>query len=122
GTLGNWNPNTDLPIRTIVFDAARSRVYAGGQFTAAKNGLNPAAGLLVTNTPGSGAIILFPGTALYQEVDSLALSPDGGRLYVGGTFTTLGGLSRSGLAAVETSTGTVETTWNPSPDTAAATA
>jgi len=121
GTLGNWNPNTDLPIRSIVFDPVRLRVYAGGDFTQVK-GATPANGLLVTNTVGSGALISFPAVGYGEEVDSLALSPDGSRLYVGGSFTTFGGISRSGLAAVDTATGTVDAAWNPSPDTAAATA
>ena len=53
---------------------------------------------------------------LAERVDSLALSPDGSRLYVGGTFSALGGAARSGLAAVDTTTGAVDPTWNPSPE------
>ena len=119
GTIGNWNPNTDLPIHTIV--TAPGRVYAGGEFTSAKNGTVAVNGLLVTNTSGSGAVLPFAATGLAQRVDSLALSPDGSRLYVGGTFATLGGVARSGLAAVDTATGAVDPTWNPAPDTVAAT-
>ncbi len=119
GTIGNWNPNTDLPIRAIAADPSGSRVYVGGEFTTARG--VPVNGLLVTNANGVQSTAPFAATTIGQRVDSLALSPDGGRLYVGGTFTTIGGISRSGLAAVDTATGAVDATWNPAPDTAAAT-
>ena len=47
------------------------------------------------------------------QVNALALSPDGKRLFVGGAFTTVGGTSRNRLAAVDTTTGTVDPNWNP---------
>lgn len=43
-----------------------------------------------------------------------ALAVDGGRVYVGGAFHKIGSASRSGLAAVDTSAGTV-LGWNPEP-------
>jgi hypothetical protein len=119
GTIGSWNPNTDLPIRAIVPDPSGSRIYVGGEFTNARKGTVPVNGLLVTGS--TGVPIPFAATALGQRVDSLALSPDGSRLYVGGTFSTIGGVSRSGLAAVDTATGAVDASWNPAPDTVAAT-
>jgi len=121
-TFGSWNPNTDLPILAIVRDPSGARIYVGGDFTSVR-GLPGVNGLLVTGPTGVQLTSpAFPVTGPGQEVDSLALSVDGSRLYVGGTFTTLGGLGRSGLAAVNTATGTVDPTWNPSPDTAAGTA
>ena len=81
----------------------------------------PTNGLVVTTDSGSGTPIPFAATGLGHRVDSLALSPDGSRLYVGGTFTTIGGVSRTGLAAVDTGSGAVDATWNPAPDTVAAT-
>jgi trimeric autotransporter adhesin len=119
GRIGGWNPNTDLPIRAIVPDPSGTRIYVGGEFTTARG--VPVNGLLVTSTTGVQSPSPFPTTAIGQRVDSLALSPNGSRLYVGGTFATIGGVSRSGLAAIDTATGTVDPTWNPAPDTAAAT-
>jgi sugar lactone lactonase YvrE len=48
-------------------------------------------------------------------VQSLALSPDGNTLYVGGAFTSLGGIPRSHIAAVDTTTLAV-TGFNPGAD------
>ena len=48
---------------------------------------------------------------LNGEAKVLALSPDKTRLYVGGTFTTVNGASRSGIVAFDTSTGRVVDTF-----------
>jgi hypothetical protein len=119
GRVGSWNPNTDLPIRAIVRDPAGGRIYAGGEFTTARSGSVAVSGLVATGA--TGAPLPFAATTPGQIVHSLALSLDGSRLYVGGTFTTIGGISRSGLAAVATATGDVDLTWNPAPDTVPAT-
>src|SRR5215204_3827417 len=47
-----------------------------------------------------------------SEVRAMALSSDGTRLFVGGTFTRVGGTSHSRLAAIDTTTGQA-TSWNP---------
>jgi hypothetical protein len=44
-------------------------------------------------------------------VRSIALSSDGGRLYVGGEFTSVGGLVRNRLAAIDLGTGSVNKQW-----------
>src|SRR5439155_22131777 len=75
GTIGGWNPNTDLPIRAIVRDPAGGRIYAGGEFTTARNGAVAVSGLLATGT--TGVPIPFAAPGLRQRGDSLALSPDG---------------------------------------------
>ena len=55
-----------------------------------------------------------------QSVHALALDGSG-NLYVGGSFTTIGGQALARLAKVSTTgTGVVDTSWNPAPDNAVA--
>src|SRR5215211_3173033 len=46
-----------------------------------------------------------------SPVRTLELSPDSGRLYAGGEFTTISGKTRRNLAALEASTGNLDATW-----------
>ena len=88
-------------------------VYVGGNFTSAR----PAGSALGTNeVPRSnflaydlttGELITSVQLDANAQVRSLAVSPDGTRLYVGGDFTTFGGQPRSRLAAVNTATNTL---------------
>ena len=48
-----------------------------------------------------------------QKVNGFAFSPDGSILYVAGQFTTVGGIGRRGVAAVNVVNATVNTTWAP---------
>jgi trimeric autotransporter adhesin len=52
-----------------------------------------------------------PNNPSNSSVRSMALSSDGTRLFVGGTFTRVGGLARSRLAAVDPVTGAVDNDW-----------
>ena len=121
GTVGGWNPNTDFAVRAIVLSRAPGAnvAYIGGDFTVLRSTSTstpvPAFGLAATNLY-TGAPVWGLATVTAGSVSALALSPDGTRLYAGGTFTTLGGASRSHLAAVDAATGAVDPTWNPAPD------
>ena len=50
---------------------------------------------------------------LNNQVYALAVSPDGSRLYVGGQFTTVNGVTRSRIAAFDTATGTLVASFAP---------
>jgi Ca2+-binding RTX toxin-like protein len=52
-----------------------------------------------------------PNNPSNSSVRSMVLSSDGTRLFVGGTFTRVGGLARSRLAAVDPVTGAVDNDW-----------
>jgi hypothetical protein len=93
-------------------------VYLGGDFTA----MSP---------PGSkdssadverrhGAALANGGTTLAdwnpnadKEIRALLVAPDGRRIYAGGTFSRIGGQSQSRLAALDPTTGAVDTTFHP---------
>ncbi|HTW20406.1 MAG TPA: LamG domain-containing protein [Mycobacteriales bacterium] len=94
-------------------------LYAGGTFSAvrppgAANGTSQttrtdlAAFSTATGTPTS-----FDPT-LNGTVYSVAISPDGSKLYVGGSFTTVNGQTRNRFAAFDLATGALDPTWVPS--------
>lgn len=93
-------------------------VYAGGSFTAARPAGNepgvgtvPRSNLLAFNLT-TGVLTSFAPT-FNGQVKSLAASPDGTRLYVGGAFTVVNAQSRYNLAAFDTATGALSTTFKP---------
>ncbi len=86
-------------------------VYVGGRFTNARPaGAAPG----VNQTPRTnflaydlttGALITTFAPSFNAQVRSVVASPDGTRLYVGGDFTTINGISRSRVAAFDVATG-----------------
>lgn len=77
-------------------------VYAGGNFT--YSGGQPQS-FLAKFTAATGAKVTAFAAATNGQVDALALSPDGTRLAVGGNFTTLAGVARTGMGLVDPGTG-----------------
>jgi hypothetical protein len=94
-------------------------VFVGGSFTSVRPPGDPLGTGEVPRTylaefnASTGALETSFDPTLNGQVTALALSPDGSTLYVGGSFTTVNGSSRSRLAAFSTSTGAL-TTWAPS--------
>jgi len=86
-------------------------VYVGGRFTNAR----PAGAAVGTNqTPRSnflaynlttGELITTFAPAFNAQVRTVTASPDGTRVYVGGDFTTVNGVSRTRIAAFDVATG-----------------
>ncbi len=98
-------------------------VYAGGQFSnarpagaAAGTGNVPRSNLLAYNIE-TGALVNSFNHVLNGEVKTVAASPDGTRLYVGGQFTTVDGVARYRVAAFDTATGALVTNFNPGTNT-----
>src|SRR5207302_1476165 len=54
-------------------------------------------------------------TPTVGPVAALAVSADGSRLYAGGFFTSMAGVARSGLAALDAATGALDAAFNPAP-------
>ena len=94
-------------------------VYAGGSFANARPaGAAPGANTTTRNnllayniTTGVMSTSFVPN--LNGQVLSVAASPDGSRIYVGGDFTTANGVNRYRLAAYSTATGALITTFAP---------
>ena len=95
-----------------------STVYAGGSFANARpagaapgTNLVPRKNLLAFNLT-TGALTSFAPN-INGTVKALAASPDGSRLYVGGTFTAVNGQARTNIAAFSTATGALLDTFRP---------
>jgi hypothetical protein len=115
----------DGSVDAIVHDAIHDQTYVGGTFTQEQVPAGSAGAGTTLGTIGGLARLqadgsldtswhpdpeLVPGTV--GQVRTLALKA--GKLYVGGSFTAIGGQVRSNAAAIDTSTGSV-TAWNPNP-------
>ena len=114
----SWDPNVNGTVNAMVFNSSNSTMYLGGQFTAV-NGTTP-------NRTGIAAFNLVNGTfdaawnanssgASGGAVNSLLLNEN--TLYVGGTFTSIGGQTRNRIAALNATTA-LANAWNPSGDAA----
>jgi hypothetical protein len=109
GTPDEGTAQVDGRVRAIM--AVGDRIYIGGDFTSVDGvprnrlaALDASTGELVPNWDPSAE----------DSVRALAASPDGTRIYVGGAFTSIDGLSRGRLAALDPATGAV-TAWRPAP-------
>jgi PKD repeat protein len=95
-------------------------VYAGGSFAnarkagaAAGTNLIPRSNLLSYNLT-TGVLNSSFAPSLNAQVLALALTPDGSKLFVGGDFTTADGVAHSRIAAYNTSTGVLISTFTAS--------
>jgi hypothetical protein len=108
--LASWRVNGDGLATVLVGDV----VYVGGTFTTATSpdgAQQVARANLAAFNANTGALITTFRADTNGAVRSLA--HDGTRLYVGGSFTRVNGISRYRLAAVDPATGAVDTTWHP---------
>jgi hypothetical protein len=106
-----WQTNDSV----FALAVAKGVVYAGGAFTAvrppgAAEGTNQTTRQhLAAFDAATGALVTSFNVAVNGDVRSLAVSPDGTRLYVGGAFTNVAGQTRNRLASIVLPSGTLDT-------------
>ncbi|HEY0240830.1 MAG TPA: hypothetical protein VGC37_19535, partial [Friedmanniella sp.] len=119
GVTADVLPTTQINAGGYVQDQAivGDAVYAGGSFSSARPA-GAASGTsesrrtdLLAYSISTGALKSF-APSLNGIVRVLALSPDKSRLYVGGEFTTVNGVTHNRLVAFNTATGAVDPTFN----------
>ncbi|MGZ4599235.1 MAG: hypothetical protein ACXVGS_05175 [Oryzihumus sp.] len=107
-----WSASASSTVRSLAY--AGSSVFAGGDFTVVNGTTRYRLAKLSATTGALDGTFRSGATA---SVLTLGLSPDGSRLYGGGTFDTAASgtasVARSRVAAWYTTTGYV-TSWNPS--------
>jgi trimeric autotransporter adhesin len=114
GNATNWFPLNGGPSQIASvsqFIYANGYIYACGPFTQ----INSVARLGLVKMDAAGNVVLGwnPGSTLsggFGIVSSMALSH--GKLYVGGSFTAIGGQTVTDVAAIDTGSGQAST-WNP---------
>jgi hypothetical protein len=108
---------TNAPVWAVA--VANGKLFAGGAFTSVRP---PGSAAGSNETPrnsiaafdaGSGDLLAFFDHTFDGRVQALAVSTDGSTVYAGGQFTHVDGLWRAHLAAFNTSTGAINTSWHP---------
>ncbi|QHT54781.1 PKD domain-containing protein [Cellulomonas sp. H30R-01] len=101
---------------------AGSRVFVGGDFanarpagSAAGTNLVPRANLLAYDL-ATGVLDAGWAPNPNAQVRTVAVSPDGTRVYAGGSFTSIAGQARYRIAAFDAATGALVSTFNPGVD------
>jgi hypothetical protein len=116
-------PDDSVEANGRVWDILRvgDRIYLAGSFTQLTNtdGTTVARNNLAAIDANTGQVdpdwdpdATSPSNPANSSVRSMALSADGTRLFVGGTFTNVGGFTRNRLAAVDLATGKLDTKWS----------
>jgi PKD repeat protein len=98
--LSGFTSGANAPVRSIAANA--SQVFIGGNFTIVGGQDRPR---LASFDAATGALRSWRVSVQPYQVDSVALSTDGTRLFVGGRFERLNGVASTGMGAVSTSTG-----------------
>ena len=107
----------DKLVRTVAY--ANGMVFAGGEFSAVRppgasaGSQEVSRQFLAAFDAESGDLISSWNPAPNARVFSLAVSPDGSRLYVGGDFTNIAGVGRGRIAAFDTSTLALQSNFRP---------
>jgi hypothetical protein len=124
--LGNTPDSGTVGANGRVWDILRAgdKVYLAGAFTQItdKNGTTFQRNNLAAIDAVTGQVTDWnpsatnPNNPSKSSVRSMALSSDGARLFVGGTFTRVSGVPHSRLAAINPLTGAVDGGWKPSAD------
>jgi len=110
GLATTWDPNADKEVDALLVSG--STVYAGGWFTSIGGQTRYAIAALSAGSGSATAWAPNAGNAPHGNANVSALAVSGATVYAGGWFTSIGGQSRSGIAAVSASSGSA-TTWNP---------
>jgi hypothetical protein len=96
-------------VETLALDVANDRLFVGGGFSSIGGELR--ADLALVEASSGTVDIGWTCNTTSGDVRALALDVANDRLFVGGSFTSIGGELRSRFALVEASSGTVDTLW-----------
>ena len=101
-TITSFSPGFNARARSVI--ATNDTVYIGGSFT---NVSGVTRTRLAALRSSNGAVLDWAPTAAGggNQVTALALTPDNSKLIVGGSYTTLNGVTTYGLGAVDPATG-----------------
>jgi hypothetical protein len=110
GALTNWSPSANRRVQALALSPDGTRIYAGGNFSSI-NGISRSR--LVALDPVTGAVDTTWNPTTDGTGTVYAISVVGNRVYLGGSFTSVNGQSRSRLAMVDSATGALDSRWVP---------
>jgi hypothetical protein len=110
GLATTWDPNADKEVDALVVSGAT--VYAGGWFTSIGGQTRYAIAALDASSGDATTWHPDAGNVPHGNANVSALAVSGSTVYAGGWFTSIGGQNRSGIAALNVSSG-LATAWNP---------
>ncbi len=106
--INTFTPNVNGLVYTVVADS--TGVYIGGDFTA----VNGVKAVRIAKLDLAGHLV--PGFKATANRSVRGLAVVGSKLYLAGFFTKVDGASKSFMAAVDTTAGTLDSSFNPNPD------
>lgn len=108
----DWNPQLNNSSRVDAMLLSGSDLFVGGRISEI-SGVSRK-GIAKLSAIGTGALDMDWNPSTNGDIRSFVLSETDNQLYVGGRFSTIGGVSRNGIARLNTSGGAiVDATWNP---------
>lgn len=107
GAVQAWNPGLSLNATVYSIRTQGSNVWVGGSFTSAVGPAQPS--YMAVYDTAQNDIDVFKNTAIDNAVYAITVDSVGG-VYIGGSFTTVNGLTRNRLAYINSS-GNL-TSWN----------
>lgn len=111
GLATSWDPDPFGDVLAIAVDG--DLVYVGGTFySIGGSSVNSLAAIRASD----GTATSWDPVGLYNSPTINAIAIDGNYVYVGGSFSTIGGKARNNLAAISTQSGNARTSWNPDAD------
>ena len=108
-----WDPTLNGSVYSVL--TTPSSIYVGGNFSAANGAIRAhLAALDPTVDSGTSQTLAWnPEVSNATSASPLAIS--GSTVYIGGLFYDVGGVARNGIAAVDASTGALDSDWDPDP-------
>ena len=107
-----WSPNANGSVGAVVLDGSGS-VFLGGAFTTIGGQARNRVAKVAASGAGAPDATFDPNAN--GQVNAIAID-SAGSIFVGGAFTTIGGLGRNRLAKLSLSTGAADPVWNPAAD------
>jgi hypothetical protein len=110
--INDFNPNANNSVGTMTMSSDGQTLYLGGDFTTLNGGITR--NRIAAVSTATGLLVSTFDPNANNSITTMALSPEGNTLYIGGDFTALnGGTTRNRLAAISTATGLLVSAFDP---------
>lgn len=108
GVICDWNPEANASALNMATSREQNRVYISGSSLNLVSGVPVSKIAAIDMTTGVCNTTWLPA----PNTDPKAILPVGNLVYIGGAFTTISGVARNRIAALDTASG-APTSWNP---------